>query len=208
MDEKERREHKTWIGVDIGGTKTAVVLSSHPPAMLARIEFPTLPDQGPQRAIELIKQSIHRLIGSPGIDQIQAGRHRRKLRRPVGSGSGRDSGAAQPGHMGRCAHYLHSAPGVRARLQNGKRRQRRGGCRASVRSGPGHAPHDLSDHGNGFRRGRNRRWPSAQRSIGPGRRDRPCPAHCLGAGRVYNKAGSVEGWVSGGGMAQVACSAS
>jgi len=53
---------KVWIGVDIGGTKTAVVLSSQPPAMLGRIEFATLPDQGPERAIGLIKESIHKLI--------------------------------------------------------------------------------------------------------------------------------------------------
>jgi len=37
---------KTWIGLNIGGTKTAVVLSSEPPAMLARIEFPILMDLG------------------------------------------------------------------------------------------------------------------------------------------------------------------
>ena len=46
----EKEAGKVWIGVDIGGTKTAVVLSSEPPAMLARIEFATLPGQGPDRA--------------------------------------------------------------------------------------------------------------------------------------------------------------
>jgi N-acetylglucosamine kinase-like BadF-type ATPase len=30
---------KVSIGVDIGGTKTAIVLSAEPPASLARIEF-------------------------------------------------------------------------------------------------------------------------------------------------------------------------
>jgi predicted NBD/HSP70 family sugar kinase len=47
--------NRIWIGVDIGGTKTAVVLSSDPPEMLARIEFSTLPELGPKRAIDLIK---------------------------------------------------------------------------------------------------------------------------------------------------------
>ena len=28
---------KVWVGVDIGGTKTAIVLSSEPPAILARV---------------------------------------------------------------------------------------------------------------------------------------------------------------------------
>jgi glucokinase len=64
---------KVWIGVDIGGTKTAVVLSSEPPAMLARIEFATLPEQGPQRAIELIKESIHKLIDCEGVERARLG---------------------------------------------------------------------------------------------------------------------------------------
>jgi glucokinase len=55
-------EGKAWIGVDIGGTKTAVVLCAQPPTILARVEFPTLPEQGPKRALELIKKAIHDLI--------------------------------------------------------------------------------------------------------------------------------------------------
>ncbi len=51
-----------WIGVDIGGTKTAVVLSAQPPVVLQRVEFPTLPAQGPDRALGLIKQSVHQLL--------------------------------------------------------------------------------------------------------------------------------------------------
>src|SRR5579859_2541128 len=66
-------EEKTWIGVDIGGTKTAVVLSSAPPEMLARIEFPTLPEEGPERAIEVIKKSIHELVGDSGLDRSTLG---------------------------------------------------------------------------------------------------------------------------------------
>ena len=38
---------RVWAGVDIGGTKTAVVLSVDPPAILCRQEFPTLPAEGP-----------------------------------------------------------------------------------------------------------------------------------------------------------------
>ena len=64
---------KVLIGVDIGGTKTAVVLSAQPPSVLARTEFPTLPAQGPGPAIELIKQSIHRLVDSQAIDRSRLG---------------------------------------------------------------------------------------------------------------------------------------
>ena len=40
---------KLWAGVDIGGTKTAVLVSAAPPIVLNRIEFPTLPANGPSR---------------------------------------------------------------------------------------------------------------------------------------------------------------
>jgi len=64
---------KVWIGVDIGGTKTAVVLSSEPPVVLGRIEFATLPEQGPQRAIELVKESIYKLIDREGVERARLG---------------------------------------------------------------------------------------------------------------------------------------
>ena len=54
---------KVYIGVDVGGTKTAVVVASHPPETLGRIEFATLPEQGPERALELIIQSARSLLG-------------------------------------------------------------------------------------------------------------------------------------------------
>ncbi|HWF67314.1 MAG TPA: ROK family protein, partial [Acidobacteriaceae bacterium] len=59
---------QVWAGVDIGGTKTAVVLSSEPPTLLSRVEFPTLPQNGPQYAIEKIQNVIHELLASQGKD--------------------------------------------------------------------------------------------------------------------------------------------
>jgi glucokinase len=56
-----------YIGVDVGGTKTAVVLSSHPPDCLGRIEFPTLPEQGPERALRLIVESARALLAQHGF---------------------------------------------------------------------------------------------------------------------------------------------
>ncbi|MHB1794021.1 MAG: ROK family protein [Acidobacteriaceae bacterium] len=53
---------KVWIGVDIGGTKTAVVLCSEPPAILDRIAFPTLPERGPDHPLTRIRQAIHQMI--------------------------------------------------------------------------------------------------------------------------------------------------
>ena len=36
------------VGIDIGGTKTAVALAEHPDCILYRQEFPTLPNLGPE----------------------------------------------------------------------------------------------------------------------------------------------------------------
>src|ERR1700748_615771 len=55
------------IGVDVGGTKTAVVVSSHPPEVLGRIEFATLPEQGPERALRLIVESARSLLAEHGV---------------------------------------------------------------------------------------------------------------------------------------------
>ncbi|MGA2330038.1 MAG: hypothetical protein ABSH05_27675, partial [Bryobacteraceae bacterium] len=56
-----------WVGVDIGGTKTAVVLSSQPPAVMERVEFPTLAGEGPARALDLIKKGIGEALAINGL---------------------------------------------------------------------------------------------------------------------------------------------
>jgi glucokinase len=61
---------KVYIGVDVGGTKTAVVVSSQPPNSLGRIEFATLPEQGPERALRLIVDSAHSLLAEHGLEAI------------------------------------------------------------------------------------------------------------------------------------------
>ena len=61
-------ENKLLVGIDIGGTKTAVLLSSTPPVVIARKEFATRPAQGPERALELIKSGIHEMLAEQGVD--------------------------------------------------------------------------------------------------------------------------------------------
>ncbi|MGB6744554.1 MAG: ROK family protein [Terracidiphilus sp.] len=51
-------------GVDIGGTKTAVVLSSTPPAVIKRLAFPTNPAGGPEHALARIKECIYEALSS------------------------------------------------------------------------------------------------------------------------------------------------
>jgi glucokinase len=61
-------QKKILVGIDVGGTKTAVVLSYHPPEVLARAEFATRPAKGPQPALNLIKKTIHDLLSGQGLD--------------------------------------------------------------------------------------------------------------------------------------------
>jgi glucokinase len=196
-------ENRTWIGVDIGGTKTAVVLSSNPPAMLDRIEFATLPDQGSERAIELIKQSIHKLIQSTGVDRASLG----------------DIGVSCGGPLDQATGVIQAPPnlatwidvpitsileqefGLRCRMEN----DANAGAVAEHRFGAGQGTRHMIflTMGTGFGAG----------VIADGRLLRGARGQAGEIGHVrltasgpvgYNKAGSVEGWVSGGGMAQVA----
>ncbi len=196
-------ENKTWIGVDIGGTKTAVVLSSAPPAMLARIEFATLPSQGPERAIELIKQSIHKLIEASGLDRSALG----------------DIGVSCGGPLDQAAGIIQAPPnlttwidipitsilekefGLPCRMEN----DANAGAVAEHRFGAGQGTRHMIflTMGTGFGAGviTDGHLLSGARGqageIGHVRLSADGPVG-------YNKAGSVEGWVSGGGMAQVA----
>jgi predicted NBD/HSP70 family sugar kinase len=116
------------IGVDIGGTKTAVLASLNPPSVLERIEFPTRPARGPGPAIGLIKRGIRELLSKQLAGSAELAAIGVSCGSPLDPIRGADDMAGEIGHV---------------RL---------------TRSGP----------------------------VG------------------YDKAGSAEGWVSGGGMAQVA----
>jgi glucokinase len=58
---------KVFLGIDVGGTKTAVLLAARPPEALGRIEFATLPEQGPERALQLIVESARSLLAQHGV---------------------------------------------------------------------------------------------------------------------------------------------
>jgi len=63
-----RRSGSLLVGVDIGGTKTAVLLSRQPPEVLSRKEFPTQPAKGPEYALQLIKAGVRELLAAQGAD--------------------------------------------------------------------------------------------------------------------------------------------
>ncbi len=195
--------NKTWIGVDIGGTKTAVVLCSEPPAIIERVAFPTLPEQGPERALHLIQKTIHKLIQTHSINpgQIEA----------IGISCG--------GPLDRIAGVIQSPPnlptwddvpivatlqrefGVDCRLEN----DANAGAVAEHRFGAGQGVQHMIflTMGTGLGGGviiDGRLYHGASDMAGEIGHVRLTRSGPIG----YNKVGSIEGWASGGGMAQAA----
>ena len=204
-EEQSQRDRgsKMWIGVDIGGTKTAIVLSSEPPAVLARVEFPTLPDQGPARALDLIQKNIRQLLHARGSRKLQPGAI------GVSCGGPLDwvSGVIQaPPNLPTwvdvpITSVLQREFNIDCRLEN----DANAGAVAEHRFGAGRGTRHMvfltmgTGMGAGIiADGHLYRGVSNQAGeIGHVRLTRSGPVG-------YHKAGSVEGWASGGGMAQVA----
>ena len=194
---------RVWIGVDIGGTKTAVVLSAKPPAIQGRIEFPTIPAKGPERALGLIRDSIWELVRGERL-KISA---LRGIGISCGSPLDRVGGIIQaPPNLPTWIDVpikaiLEEQFDTACRVEN----DANAGAVAEHRYGAGRG----CDHmifltmGTGFGAGiiiggrLYRGTTGSAGEIGHVRLTRSGPVG-------YHKAGSVEGWVSGGGIAQVA----
>jgi glucokinase len=192
-----------YLGVDVGGTKTAVVLSSHPPDCLGRIEFPTLPEQGPERALRLIVESARSLLAQHGFaeDAIAA------IGVSCGSPLDRVQGIIlAPPNLStwvdvpirrRFEETFHTV----CRVEN----DANAGAVAEHRFGAGVG----SDHmifltlGTGLGAGiiaAGSLYLGANGDAGEIGHVRLSPTGPVG----YHKAGSIEGWSSGGGIAQLA----
>lgn len=206
MSETEKsigRHGKTWIGVDIGGSKTAIVLCSQPPKILSRVEFPTLPEQGPQRALDLVRETIREMIRSYSLSQQEIA--------AIGISCG--------GPLDRLAGIIQSPPNlptwvdvpivsllqsefhVDCRIEN----DANAGAVAEYRFGAGQGTRNMIflTMGTGLGGGlivEGRLYRGASDMAGEIGHVRLTDSGPVG----YNKAGSVEGWASGGGMAQAA----
>jgi glucokinase len=190
-----------WIGVDIGGTKTAVVVSGTPPVVLARREFATAPEKGPEPALKRIVTSIEELVAETRYDSIQA------IGVSCGSPLDRKRGVIQeppnlPGWVDvPIAAYLSDKFGAPCRLEN----DANAGAVAEFRYGAGQGSQTMIfiTMGTGFGAGiviEGRLFHGVTDSAGEIGHVRLTADGPVG----YNKAGSVEGWASGGGIAQVA----
>jgi glucokinase len=192
-----------WIGVDIGGTKTAAVLSTSPPAIDARVEFATSPELGPDPAIERIQSAIREIVA----------RHRIAPRELAGIGVSCGS------PLDPVAGVIQSPPNLatwidvpivailarefccRVSLEN----DANAGAMAEHRYGAGRGCRHMVflTMGTGLGAGiiaNGRLYRGANDSAGEIGHVRLTRTGPVG----YRKAGSVEGWASGGGMAQVA----
>jgi glucokinase len=194
---------KVWIGVDIGGTKTAIVLSRRLPDVIERLQFPTLPAKGPDRALSLIDKGIVAILKKHGLSKSTI----------------RGIGVSCGGPLDRVRGIIQSPPnlaswidvpikailerqfGVRCNVEN----DANAGAVAEHRYGAGHGCDNMVflTMGTGLGAGiivdgrLYRGIDDLAGEIGHVRLTRGGP---IG----YRKRGSVEGWASGGGMAQVA----
>jgi glucokinase len=191
---------KVYLGVDVGGTKTAVILSAHPPEALARIEFATLPDQGPERALQLIVESGRSLLAqhSVGVQAVGVS---------CGSPLDRVRGIIQaPPNLATWVDVpirslLEEAFDAPCQVEN----DANAGAVAEHRYGAGVG----TDHmvfltlGTGLGAGiiaNGCLYLGANGDAGEIGHVRLSPTGPVG----YHKAGSIEGWSSGGGIAQLA----
>jgi len=196
-------QKKLLVGIDVGGTKTAVVLSREPPEVLARAEFATRPAKGPQLALSQMKKSIHDLLPAQGLESTDI------LRLGVSCG----------GPLDRVRGIIQSPPNlptwedvplksvleeefkVECLVEN----DANAGAVAEHRFGAGQGCQHLVflTMGTGLGAGiitDGRLYRGADDlagEIGHVRLTRSGPVG-------HNKAGSAEGWASGGGIAQLA----
>lgn len=194
---------RLWAGVDIGGTKTAVSLASHLPELLSRVEFPTLPAKGPKYGLDRIQKTLHDALTSQGIPptELQA------IGVSCGNPLDRIGGMIQsPPNLATwvdvpIVRILEQEFHVPCHLEN----DANAGAVAEHRYGAGRGAQSMIflTMGTGFGAGLvldGRLYRGASDSAGEIGHVRLTRSGPVG----YRKAGSAEGWASGGGMVRVA----
>jgi glucokinase len=194
----ERALQSALVGIDIGGTKTAVVLSTAAPAVLWRDEFETLPALGPEHALQKIVALVHRALLETGT-QIAA------IGVSCGGPLDRIHGVIQrPPNLPTwddvpIKRLLEDEFHVRCFLEN----DANAGAVAEHQFGAGQGCEHMVflTMGTGLGAGlilNGRIFHGANAMAGEVGHVRLTESGPEG----FNKAGSVEGWASGGGMAQ------
>lgn len=194
---------KVLGGVDIGGTKTAVVLSADPPTILRRIAFATEPANGPDPAVRRIVAGLRTALAECDLGDSDL--------KAVGVSCGSPLDATRgiiqappnlPTWVGvPIKDVLEQEFGVPCSLDN----DANAGALAEYWFGAGRGCRSMVflTTGTGLGAGlilEGRLYSGITNSAGEIGHVRLSRSGPVG----YHKAGSVEGWASGGGMAQVA----
>jgi glucokinase len=197
---------KVWIGIDVGGTKTAVVLSSHPPSVLGRVQFATRPARGPEPTLTNIKKGITDLLSQQGLNRAAI----RRLGVSCGGPLDRIRGIIQsPPNLPTwddvpIKSILEDAFDAECQVEN----DANAGAVAELRFGAGQGARHMVflTMGTGLGAGiitDGRLYHGTNDLAGEVGHLRLTHTGPVG----HNKAGSAEGWASGGGMAQIAARA-
>ena len=197
MHSNSKRD-EVLVGVDIGGTKTAVVLSKAPPEVIWRSQFLTRPALGPEHAVDKIVELIHE-----GLTQTET--VAKAIGVSCGSPLDRVAGVIQrPPNLDTWDNVpikaiLEAEFGVRCMVEN----DANAGAVAEHQFGAGRGSQHLVfiTMGTGFGAGlilNGRIFRGASAMAGEIGHVRLTPDGPNG----YGKAGSLEGWASGAGMAR------
>lgn len=190
-------------GVDIGGTKTAVVLSAEPPSVLKRIAFPTCPEAGPEPALRRIVDGIRAALASQNLQAsdlhsigVSCGSPQDPARGIIQAPPNLPTWKDVP-----ITAILQREFGVCCHLEN----DANAGALAEWRFGAGKGADSMVflTMGTGLGAGlvlNGQLYSGVSNTAGEIGHVRLTRTGPVG----YGKTGSVEGWASGGGMAQVA----
>lgn len=194
---------KVLAGIDIGGTKTAVVLSSKPPAILRRFVFPTDAANGPDPILERIKESLYEGLSSENLGASDLGAIGVSCGSPIDFARGI---IQRPPNLPTWKHVpiksiLEDEFGAKCFLENDANM----GALAEYEFGAGRGTQNMIflTMGTGIGAGLilngqlYRGTSDLAGEIGHVRLTRSGP---IG----HNKSGTVEGWASGAGMARLA----
>lgn len=186
------------VGIDIGGTKTAIVLSVQAPEIIWRREFPTLPANGPEHAIrsivELTQQGLRETHFQPSALGVSCGGPLDRVKGIV----------QRPPNLltwdnVEIKHILENAFGAACHVEN----DANAGAIAEHRFGAGQGSKHMVflTLGTGLGAGlilNGNIYHGATGMAGEIGHVRLTESGPKG----FGKAGSVEGWASGGGMAR------
>ena len=197
---------RVWIGIDIGGTKTAVVISAKPPVVLGRTAFATLPSKGPDRCLDLIKEGIYDLVSQQGLKMSAI----QRIGVSCGGPLDRIQGVIQsPPNLPTwdnvpIKRFIEEEFGADCQVEN----DANAGAVAEHRFGAGQGTQNMVflTMGTGLGAGiitDGHLYHGANDLAGEVGHIRLTRTGPVG----HNKAGSAEGWASGGGMAQMAAQA-